>query len=74
MNGVGMLTIAKLLGHALVETTERYVHLSDRSVAEAADRQMADALQRYQSARDRYDAAGGDQAQADDLGSDRIPF
>ena len=38
MNGVDMVTIAKLLGHALVETTERYVHLSDRSVAEAADR------------------------------------
>ena len=38
MNGVGMVTIAKLLGHALVETTELYVHLSDRSVAEAADR------------------------------------
>ncbi len=38
MNGVGMVTIAKLLGHALVETTERYVHLSDRSVADAADR------------------------------------
>ena len=37
MNGVGMVSIAKLLGHALVETTERYVHLSDRSVAEAAD-------------------------------------
>ncbi len=38
MNGVDMVTIAKLLGHALVETTERYVHLSDRSVADAADR------------------------------------
>ncbi len=38
MNGVDMVSIAKLLGHALVETTERYVHLSDRSVAEAADR------------------------------------
>ena len=38
MNGVDMVTIAKLLGHALVETTERYVHLSDRSVTEAADR------------------------------------
>ena len=33
-----MVTIAKLLGHALVETTERYVHLSDQSVADAADR------------------------------------
>ena len=26
------------IGHALVETTERYVHLSDRSVTDAADR------------------------------------
>ena len=38
MNGVDMVTIAKLLGHALVETTKSYVHLSDRSVADAADR------------------------------------
>ena len=38
MNGVDMVTIAKLLGHALVETTERYIHLSDRSVADPADR------------------------------------
>ena len=36
-----MVTIAKLLGHALVETTERYVHLSDQSVSEAADRVSA---------------------------------
>ena len=41
MNGVDMVTIAKLLGHALVETTERYVHLSDQSVSEAADRVSA---------------------------------
>ncbi|MDE0372202.1 MAG: tyrosine-type recombinase/integrase [Rhodospirillales bacterium] len=38
MHGVDMVTIAKLLGHALVETTERYVHLSDRSATDAADR------------------------------------
>ena len=38
MNGVDMVTIAKLLGHALVETIERYVHQSDLSVADAADR------------------------------------
>ena len=38
MNGVNMVTIAKLLGHALVETTERYTHLSDQSVSDAADR------------------------------------
>lgn len=38
MNGVDMVTVAKLLGHALVETTERYTHLSDQSVTNAADR------------------------------------
>ena len=38
MSGVDMVTIAKLLGHALIETTERYTHLSDQSVADAADR------------------------------------
>ena len=38
MNGADMVTIAKLLGHALVETTERYTHLSDQSVSDAADR------------------------------------
>ena len=38
MNGVDMVTVAKLLGHALVETTERYTHLSDQSVTDAADR------------------------------------
>ena len=38
MHGVDMVTIAKLLGHALVETTERYVRLSDQSVTDAADR------------------------------------
>jgi site-specific recombinase XerD len=38
MNGVDMVTVAKLLGHALVETTERYTHLSDQSVSDAADR------------------------------------
>ena len=38
MNGVEIVTIAKLLGHVLVETTERYIHLSDQSVAGAADR------------------------------------
>ena len=38
MNGVDMVTLARLPGHALVETTERYVHLSDRSVSDAAER------------------------------------
>ena len=41
MNGVDMVTIAKLLGHTLVETTERYVHLSDQSASDAADRVSA---------------------------------
>ena len=38
MNGVDMVTVAKLLGHALVETTERYTHISDQFVADTADR------------------------------------
>ena len=38
MNGVDMVTVAKLLGHALVETTERYTHLPDQPVSDAADR------------------------------------
>ena len=41
MNGVDMVTVAKALGHALVETTERYTHLSEGSVAEAAERVSA---------------------------------
>ena len=41
MNGVDMVTIARLLGHALVETTERYVHLSDQCASDAADRVSA---------------------------------
>ena len=41
MNGVAMVTIAKLLGHTLVETTEHYVHLSDQSATAAADRVSA---------------------------------
>ena len=38
MNGVDLTTVAKLLGHVLVETTERYAHLSEQSVSDAADR------------------------------------
>ena len=49
-----------LLGQ--VAPVEEALRAAERALAEAADRQMADALQRYQSARDRYDAAGGDQA------------
>ena len=38
MNGVGMVTIAKLLGHALVETTARYAHLADGHLVETAQK------------------------------------
>ena len=41
MNGVDMVTIAKTARSRAVETTERYVHLSDQSVTEAADRVSA---------------------------------
>ena len=49
-----------LLGE--VAPVEEALRAAERALARAADRQMADALQRYQSARDRFDAAGGDQA------------
>jgi integrase len=38
MNGINLPTIGKLLGHALLETSERYAHLSDTSVREAIGR------------------------------------
>ena len=38
MNGVDMVTVAKLLGHALIETTAPYAHLARDSVRESAER------------------------------------
>ena len=38
MNGVDMVTIAKLLGHALVETTAGYAHLDDARLVKAAEK------------------------------------
>ncbi len=38
MNGINLPTISKLLGHALLETSERYAHLSDTSVRDAIGR------------------------------------
>ncbi len=49
-----------LLGQ--VAPAEEALRDAERALAEAAEEQMAGALQRYQSARDRYEAAGGDQA------------
>ncbi|MBN9146139.1 MULTISPECIES: tyrosine-type recombinase/integrase [unclassified Novosphingobium] len=37
-NGISLTIISRLLGHALPETTERYAHLADDSISEAADR------------------------------------
>ena len=62
MNGVDMATIAKLLGHALVETTERYVHLSDRSVTDAADR-VSNRIHAALAGRGAGDEGGCDHAQ-----------
>lgn len=36
-NGINLESIGRLLGHALSETTERYAHLTDHSIAEAAE-------------------------------------
>lgn len=38
MDGISLLRVGKLLGHALPETTARYAHLADAAVAEAAAR------------------------------------
>lgn len=38
MNGVSMPTISRLLGHGVLESTERYAHLSDSSIRAAASR------------------------------------
>lgn len=37
-DGISLTLISRLLGHALPETTERYAHLADDAVTEAADR------------------------------------
>ena len=37
MNGVDMVTIAKLLGYPLVETTQGYAHLADAHLVEAVE-------------------------------------
>ncbi len=61
MNGVDMVTIAKLLGHALVETTERYAHLSDQSVSDAANR-MSNRIQAALAGRGAEGKGGSDHA------------
>jgi integrase len=37
-DGVSLVVIGKLLGHALAETTERYAHLADEAISDAAQR------------------------------------
>ena len=37
-DGISLMVIGKLLGHALAETTERYAHLADEAIADAAKR------------------------------------
>jgi len=37
-DGISLTVVSRLLGHALPETTERYAHLADDAVTEAADR------------------------------------
>ena len=36
-NGISLESIGRLLGHALPETTERYAHLTDQNIIEAAE-------------------------------------
>ena len=37
-DGISLVVIGKLLGHALSETTERYAHLADEAISDAAKR------------------------------------
>jgi integrase len=37
-DGISLVVIGKLLGHALAETTERYAHLADEAISDAARR------------------------------------
>ncbi|PJE30421.1 Site-specific recombinase XerD [Pseudooceanicola antarcticus] len=37
MNGVDLLTLGKILGHSNYQTTQRYAHLADKGVCEAAN-------------------------------------
>lgn len=37
-DGISLVVIGKLLGHALAETTERYAHLADETISDAARR------------------------------------
>jgi integrase len=37
-DGISLMQIGRLLGHALPETTARYAHLADDTVAAAAER------------------------------------
>ena len=41
-NGIDLEPIGRLLGHALTETTERYAHLNDGCIADAAEEVGAD--------------------------------
>jgi integrase len=36
-NGISLDAIGRLLGHALPETTERYAHLTDQNIVDAAE-------------------------------------
>ena len=38
MNGVDMVTVAKLIGHTLVETTAGYARLADGHLVEAVEK------------------------------------
>ena len=49
-----------LLGE--VASAERALRAAEHTLAGATEDRMADALRRYQAARDRYDALNGDQA------------
>jgi integrase len=57
--GVDVLTLQRLMGHADLKTTSRYVHLSKRHLAEAQTR-----IERYRTEREIAEAQARSQTQA----------
>jgi len=55
MQGETLMMTGKLLGHRHTATTQRYAHLEDRFLLQAAERVAAEILKRVEAAEERHD-------------------